>query len=134
MCSFRTVNQFTLEKHERNHSTRYFCDVCGKHFHSNSYLVQHQNVHSGNRPYHCIHCDKRFTRSAYLRSHLKVHNKSGGAMKSKTCTVCFGRFTSESFEAHAAFCTEPPTLLPFGDYKPYNEKMLMVPTCDTFSS
>jgi len=115
-CSFRTNIPKTLERHEKRHSARFYCDLCGKSFHAEWYLLSHQNVHTGSRPFQCTFCDKRFTRKPYLISHLKIHAKQNSlTMKSVLCKICFGRFTVESFDVHALSCTGPLPL-PFGDF------------------
>jgi len=131
-CHFRTNNTETLERHEKTHSLRYFCQFCGKSFSTNCYLLEHQNVHTGVRPFQCPQCDKTFTRKTYLKSHLKVHVKSDESIKCKICRVCNGRFTLESFEDHAASCTEPPPC-PVVDIK-VEETVFYSPTFNTFVS
>ena len=49
------------------------CDICFKIFPSNSLLVNHRRIHTGERPYGCEFCEKRFADQSNLRKHIKIH-------------------------------------------------------------
>jgi KRAB domain-containing zinc finger protein len=49
------------------------CDQCGKSFRQKSDLIQHQVVHTGERPYECSKCGKSFSQRSSFFQHQKCH-------------------------------------------------------------
>ncbi|XP_025705081.1 zinc finger protein 837 isoform X1 [Callorhinus ursinus] len=52
----------------------YVCDQCGKAFTRTSSLLQHERIHTGERPYECAECGKAFVRCSGLYRHQKTHS------------------------------------------------------------
>ncbi|NXD03720.1 ZN497 protein, partial [Certhia familiaris] len=50
------------------------CGKCGKSFTKISDLMQHQVIHTGERPYTCLECGKSFGWSSALRIHQLIHS------------------------------------------------------------
>ena len=74
------------------------CRFCQKIFPNESHRIQHERIHSGEKPYKCTVCGKRFTQSSHLESHLRTHTKE----RPYTCELCELRFsTSSSRKRHS---------------------------------
>ncbi|KAM6958849.1 zinc finger and BTB domain-containing protein 9-like [Aplochiton taeniatus] len=55
------------------------CPLCYKTFTQKSTLIDHMNLHSGERPHRCAYCNARFAHKPALRRHLKEqHGKTTG--------------------------------------------------------
>ncbi|KAG7266171.1 hypothetical protein CRUP_012502, partial [Coryphaenoides rupestris] len=55
------------------------CPLCYKTFTQKSTLIDHMNLHSGERPHRCAYCHARFAHKPALRRHLKEqHGKTTG--------------------------------------------------------
>ncbi|KAF3815108.1 hypothetical protein GH733_017384 [Mirounga leonina] len=52
----------------------YVCDQCGKAFTRTSSLLQHERIHTGERPCECAECGKAFVRCSGLYRHQKTHS------------------------------------------------------------
>ena len=63
--------------HQRIHSNEkpYQCDVCNKKFTEKGIIVKHHRIHSNEKPYQCDVCDKQFTRRDCLAKHQRIHSK-----------------------------------------------------------
>ncbi|XP_026727630.1 zinc finger protein 878-like [Trichoplusia ni] len=66
----------------------YVCDVCGKSFRGNAFLVYHKRTHTEERAYKCSQCGKAF----YNRTNLHVHEKTHSDHRPYPCSLCFKAF------------------------------------------
>ncbi|GBN22324.1 Histone-lysine N-methyltransferase PRDM9 [Araneus ventricosus] len=83
------------EVHAQSHGTRtekrFICDISGKGFRSNYFLLAHHRTHTGEKPFVCRTCGKGFTHRSNLTTHLRTHTgekpfvNSGGEFDS--CVV-----------------------------------------------
>lgn len=51
----------------------YKCNECERSFTRNRSLIEHQKIHTGEKPYQCDTCGKGFTRTSYLIQHQRSH-------------------------------------------------------------
>ena len=63
---------------------RYPCCFCEKQFSAPSILIEHERIHTGERPYVCSICGKDFKRAYHLRSHQRIHTGE----KPYRCELC----------------------------------------------
>ncbi|XP_006872860.1 PREDICTED: zinc finger protein with KRAB and SCAN domains 4 [Chrysochloris asiatica] len=54
-------------------SISYQCNECDRSFTQNRSLIEHQKIHTGEKPYQCDACGKGFTRTSYLAQHQRSH-------------------------------------------------------------
>ncbi|CAB3244145.1 unnamed protein product [Arctia plantaginis] len=66
----------------------YVCDICGKSFRANAFLVYHKRTHAEERAFKCNQCDKAF----FNRTNLQVHQKTHSETRPYPCSVCFKAF------------------------------------------
>ncbi|KAF9816888.1 hypothetical protein SFRURICE_012230 [Spodoptera frugiperda] len=96
---FRRVHPDKPYPVEKNH----VCDICGKSFRGNAFLVYHKRTHSAERLYKCTQCDKSFyNRSNLLSVHsqgnafLVYHKRTHSAERLYKCTQCDKSFYNRS--------------------------------------
>nr|KAF6398402.1 hypothetical protein HJG63_020979 [Rousettus aegyptiacus] len=51
----------------------YTCDECERSFTRSRSLIEHQKIHTGEKPYQCDMCGKGFARTSYLVQHQRSH-------------------------------------------------------------
>ncbi|XP_037374961.1 zinc finger protein with KRAB and SCAN domains 4 [Talpa occidentalis] len=49
------------------------CNTCGRSFTQNRSLLEHQKIHTGEKPHQCDVCGRGFTRTSYLLQHQRSH-------------------------------------------------------------
>ncbi|XP_056308783.1 zinc finger protein 665 [Danio aesculapii] len=70
---------------------KFRCEVCGRCFHSNTNLLVHYAVHTGEKPYKCSFCEKGFSQKGNLQAHERIHRGE----KPFSCVICGRSFTQK---------------------------------------
>ncbi|XP_045771379.1 oocyte zinc finger protein XlCOF6.1-like isoform X2 [Maniola jurtina] len=87
VCSFPFTDKYNLAKHLLNHDgkgTVFKCEDCNKSYTSRTSYIEHQRMHSGERPFVCSYCSKSFTSKKRLTEHHRIHTGE----KPHKCSVC----------------------------------------------
>ncbi|KAF2895573.1 hypothetical protein ILUMI_10607 [Ignelater luminosus] len=103
LCEFKSEKRFRMKLHlyDTHEQFRKFkCEVCGKGFSILSYLEEHKNFHTGEKPFQCDVCGLSFMYTRYLKSH-KTQKHSQEPRKRFECTVCQKSFAwKKSYDTH----------------------------------
>ncbi|XP_063630496.1 zinc finger protein 420-like isoform X2 [Cydia splendana] len=92
------VAQHTKESSSQDKSRFHECDTCHKKYSSKTLLMEHMNLHNGQRPYTCHICHKSFASKYTHQSHLKTHLDRPRPFKCESCGKCF--FTLQNLNQH----------------------------------
>lgn len=73
-------------------ATRLFaCSYCDQVCNRRIQLVEHERIHTGERPYKCDVCDATFAQRTNWRTHMNVSHLNRADYKCNTCQRCFKR-------------------------------------------
>ena len=91
--SFRFKQSVALVQHQRIHSGErpHSCTYCGKSFIQVSHLINHERTHTGETPFVCQICHHKFKQASGLFAHAKTHEN----VKKFECEFCPKSFVSE---------------------------------------
>nr|CAD7407426.1 unnamed protein product [Timema poppensis] len=99
-CDLKFDSSEELEKHKSaNTCSTHPCQYCGKLFHSKKILLEHERLHTNERPYMCEYCGKSFRTCTMLRTHHNSHSTN----QTFVCPDCGKSYNNKaSFHYHAA--------------------------------
>uniref|UniRef100_A0A8D8LRM1 Zinc finger protein 177 n=2 Tax=Cacopsylla melanoneura TaxID=428564 RepID=A0A8D8LRM1_9HEMI len=106
-CQKTLATHHKYKKHVAAHvnGNLHCCDVCGRSFKMQSYLIVHKRTHTqtkvytGDRPFVCTECGKGFLSSSNLELHATIHKYE---RTSFPCEICGKEFSRKSnYVAHA---------------------------------
>ncbi|CAG4952751.1 unnamed protein product [Colias eurytheme] len=104
-----TRNTF-LMNHKHTHSAvkAFKCGECGKAFHNRTNLLRHGTVHSERRPHVCRACGKAFKFKGVLDRHLHSHT-GDKPYKCKVCGKAFAHSNSCKLHVRKVHIKQPST-------------------------
>ena len=105
-CEKRFSTKYVLQVHKdqvhQGHMPEWLCPVCGKNFKQKHSLVEHQLIHTGERPFACKICAKTFRHRTTCRKHEMLHTD----IRLFTCEICGKDFKQRnSLKIHAVVHT-----------------------------
>ncbi|KAM4034708.1 uncharacterized protein ACNLHF_021388 [Anomaloglossus baeobatrachus] len=94
VCGKYYSSKSYLVLHQQSHtgSKAFSCLECGNSYNMKSDLVIHQRIHTGEKPFSCSECGKCFTKKSTLVTHQKTHTGE----KPFSCSECGKCFTKKS--------------------------------------
>ncbi|XP_066975701.1 zinc finger protein 493-like [Macrobrachium rosenbergii] len=72
------------EKLASGSGRKFACSLCGKKYHSEEILKQHEALHSGKKNFPCTVCGKEFSREHSMLTHKRIHTEE----KNFKCDLC----------------------------------------------
>ncbi|GBM31305.1 Histone-lysine N-methyltransferase PRDM9 [Araneus ventricosus] len=84
-------SEMHTQSHGNDTEKHFICEICGKAFRLNYYLLAHHRSHTEEKPFVCRTCDKGFTQQGHLTNHLRTHTGE----KPFVCPICIKGFAQK---------------------------------------
>ncbi|XP_068201384.1 LOW QUALITY PROTEIN: zinc finger protein 160-like [Palaemon carinicauda] len=78
------ISNSISEKLPSSSGRKFVCSLCGKKYHSEEMLMQHEVLHSGKKNFPCPVCGKEFSREHSMLTHKRIHTEE----KNFKCDLC----------------------------------------------
>lgn len=88
-CGKITKNKLALQKHQRVHSIKRSCDICGGAFARKEYLIEHMTAHHSDVQLNCNLCTKMFRSKQRLHRHQRLAHDKKFKCPSSRCNAAF---------------------------------------------
>ena len=90
-CDAKFFFKIELNKHMKNHTRNYMCDICDYRGSSAHYLKAHMRTHSDERPFICNICGSGFKSPQHHRNHMLTHSE----VRKHKCEYCGKAFKAK---------------------------------------
>jgi uncharacterized Zn-finger protein len=135
-CSKTYCSAFNLKRHvESTHQglRKFKCTTCGKFLSSKQNLIDHQNIHSGQKPYFCeiASCGMRFRQLSQYYLHRQLHSEI-----SSTIVTQFNTFSCnlELFNQKLSKVSDFDLEIPIEPYSPDDCSLPVISSAQSFVS
>lgn len=95
---------------------KFVCETCAKDFLTRAGLIDHQRIHTNERPFECKVCKRGFMTKLTLKHHYQTHEETRACLRCEICNITFKygmvlrshdlKHHPEKFPFRCQFCVE----------------------------